>query len=351
MQSRTKILLTILLPIQIIGIQLLSLFPEFIEEYYSNGIYVYISRGLRYTFGWLPFSFGDIAYIILIIFLLRYSYLNIIKRKPAWKTIAWDTGATCSILYACFHLLWGMNYYRVPLYKTLHLDDQYTQQELISVTEALIKKANAIHEQLEPNDSLPINSPYTKEDIFDITKKTYEQASIDFPSLKLYPQSIKNSLISLPLTYMGFSGYLNPVTNEAQVNSYILNYRAPTTSCHEQAHQAGYAKENEANFIAAIITIHDKNPYFKYSGLTFALKFCLNDLYKRDEQIAMCLADELRPGIRENYREINAFWESYQNPIEPYFKSTYDRYLKINNQPNGMESYNYMVALLVNYLK
>ncbi|WP_378185092.1 DUF3810 domain-containing protein [Aquimarina sp. W85] len=350
MHSKTKKLLTFLLPVQYLGIQMLSFFPALVEKFYSNGVYIYISRALRFTFGWLPFSFGDISYIILIGLLLLYIFKIGVKRKVNWQMIAWDAGATCSVIYASFHLLWGINYYRMPLHKTLSLEDQYTQEQLISVTESLIEKANHIHQLLEQNDSVPIHSPYTKDEIFEITKKSYARASLSFPTLKLYPQSIKKSLLSLPLTYMGFSGYLNPITNEAQVNSHILNYRAPTTSCHEQAHQAGYAKENEANFIAAIITLYDEDLYFRYSGITFALKFCLNDVYKRDEQIAICLAEKLRPGIRENYRQINDFWKSYQNPIEPYFKGTYDRYLKINNQPSGMDSYNYMVALLVNYL-
>ncbi|WP_024768711.1 DUF3810 domain-containing protein [Aquimarina macrocephali] len=351
MQSKTKLYLTILLPIQIILIQILSFFPEVIEQLYSNGLFVYISKALRYVFGWLPFSFGDILYCVLIIMLIRFLFKKVFKKHLLWKEIVLDIGATLSIVYACFHILWGMNYYRLPLHEILQLDDKYTEEELVTVSEKLIIQANSLHLQLEPNDSLPIRIPYSKEEIFQKTIPAYDQLHQIFPVLQYHPKSIKTSILSLPLTYMGFSGYLNPITNEAQVNGLILNYKTPTTSCHEEAHQLGFAKENEANFIAALTTMNYDDVYFNYSGATFALKFCLNDLYLRNEEKAICLIEKLRPGIRRNYIEVNEFWESYENPLEPIFKSTYDSYLKANNQPDGMDTYSYVVALLVNYYK
>lgn len=351
MQQNTKLILALLLPVQIALVKALSFFPEIIERLYSNGVYIYISKSLRYVFGWIPFSFGDLLYIVLIVILIRFLVKKVFRKKINLKLLGIEAAATLSIVYALFHILWGMNYYRLPLHEILKIDDQYTEQELISVSEKLITYANSLHAKLETNDSLSIQIPYSKKEVFENTVPAYKQLNRIFPELEYHPKSIKTSLLSIPLTYMGFSGYLNPITNEAQVNGLILNYKAPTTSCHEEAHQLGFAKENEANFIAALTTIHYDDPYFKYSGATFALKFCLNDLYLRNEEKAICLIEKLRPGIRKNYREVNEFWESYENPLEPIFKTTYDTYLKANNQPDGMETYSYVVALLVNYYK
>jgi hypothetical protein len=44
--------------------------------------------------------------------------------------------------------------------------------------------------------------------------------------------------MSLPLTYMGFSGYLNPFTNEAQVN-YLGPCILSQPQLAEMAHQLG----------------------------------------------------------------------------------------------------------------
>ena len=52
-----------------------------------------------------------------------------------------------------------------------------------------------------------------------------------------------------------------------------------------------------------------------------------------------------------NYQEVQNFWKSYENPIEPVFEKTFDNFLKANNQSDGMKSYSYVVALLVNYFE
>ncbi len=348
-KKKTKVYLTYLLPIQIVVVKVLSYFPEIIEYYYSNGFYQYSSKALRFVFGVLPFSVGDIGYVCLIGLLIRF-IVKSIKNKN-WKSIGLDITSTISIVYACFHIFWGFNYYRQPLHKVLQIEDEYTTEELIKVTEVLVAKANKYHKEIAVHDTLAVVFPYTKSTIFEETPRVYQNLSKTYPELTYRPKSVKKSLLSLPLTYMGFSGYLNPITNEAQVNGLILDYKSPTTICHEEAHQLGFAKENEANFIAAIATMQYDDIYYKYSGTTFALKFCLNDLYFRDEEKAICLLEKLNLGIRKNYWEVTAFWEQYQNPLEPIFKSTYDSYLKANNQPKGIETYSYVVALLVNYLK
>jgi hypothetical protein len=148
---------------------------------------------------------------------------------------------------------------------------------------------------------------------------------------------------------LGFSGYLNPFTNEAQVDGLIPTYKYPTTSCHEVAHQLGYAAENEANFIGSLAAIHNEDLYFQYSGYTFALRHSLAELYRRDPKLYETTLTSVNKGIIKNYQEVQQFWMRYKNPIEPFFEKTFDTFLKANNQSAGMKSYSYVVALLVNY--
>jgi len=63
------------------------------------------------------------------------------------------------------------------------------------------------------------------------------------------------------------------------------------------------------------------------------------------------LTKTINKGILKNYKEVREFWDSYKNPTEPLFKKTYNTYLQANNQEKGMDSYSYVVALLVNYYK
>ena len=155
-------------------------------------------------------------------------------------------------------------------------------------------------------------------------------------------------MFSLPLSYMGFSGYINPFTIEAHFNTNIAKLNIPTTICHEIAHQLGYSAENEANYISIEATLNSKNEYVNYSGSTFALKHLLNEMYLNDKKAFDELIKKVNVGVLKNYKEASDEWKKYKNPLEKYFKKSYDIYLKANNQTKGIKTYNLVVDLLVN---
>ncbi|MBO6880431.1 DUF3810 domain-containing protein [Winogradskyella sp.] len=349
MLKNKKLGLVIFLGIQILLISILKNYPEFVELFYSNGLYVYISKLMRYVFGWIPFSVGDIFYTLAGIYAIRWLVLD--RKRVVKDTKNWllDIGAVLSIAYFAFHILWAFNYYRQPLYKFLNLEADYTTEQLVSFTKRLIDKSNTIHSQLAINDSTKVEMPFSKREAFDKVPNGYEKLSEEYPHLYYEPKSIKKSIYSTALTYMGFSGYLNPFTNEAQVNGLVPTYKFPTTSCHEAAHQLGFAAENEANFIGSLAAIHNDDIHFKYSGYTFALRYCLVEIFRREKDLYYEILSTVNKGILKNYQEVESFWKSYENPLEPLFADTYDSFLKANNQSAGMKSYSYVVALLVNY--
>lgn len=349
MKNKAGLILAILLPLQYVGIKILAGYPEFVETWYSLGIYPYISTMMRGSLGVLPISFGDLLYTFMIISVIRWIAIRVNTRFRNPKKWIIQVLSIASITYFCFHLFWGFNYYRLPLHRTLRIKNDYNTEELILLTRTLIKKSNEVHSQLVENDSLLVPYNFKKGDLLKRTIEGFDYVSKEYPKLKYSGRSLKRSIYSIPLTYMGFNGYLNPLTSEAQVNTQITRYKIPTTASHEIGHQLGFAKENEANFIACLATINHPDPYFKYSGLTFALRYCLNELYIRDKEQADKLMATVNPGIRENYREVREFWQRHQNPFEPIFQSSYNSFLKANNQQGGMKSYSYVVALLVNY--
>ncbi|WP_317047681.1 DUF3810 domain-containing protein [Pseudotamlana agarivorans] len=336
---------------QIIIVRILSNYPDFVETYYSKAFYPLISKLSRYILGWIPFSFGDLVYALTIVYGIRWLVLNRKRLRLDTKNWLIDVFATLSIFYFVFHLFWGLNYYRQPLHKSLELEHDYTTEQLISFTERLIKKSNAIHIKITNNDTLKVEMPYNKSELFKKAPEGYTYLKETFPHLAYHPQSVKQSLFSYPLTYMGFSGYLNPFTNEAQVDGLIPIYKLSTTTTHEIAHQLGYAAENEANFIGSMAAIKHPDPYIQYTGYTFGLRFCLNEIYRRDPDIFERMEKTVNPGILKNYKEVREFWEKHQNPAEPLFKSFYNGFLIANKQSKGMQSYNYVVALLVNYFE
>ena len=332
-------------------LQVLKNFPNFIETYYSTGLYPVLSKVSRTLFGWIPFSVGDIFYLLITILAIRWLYKNIkrIRFEPIQFVV--DILATLSVVYFVFNLLWGFNYYRLPLHKSLNISIKYTTEQLVETTKRLIKKSNELHRQLGYPDSVKIDLPYSQKEIFDLTTNGYQNLQEKHPNLAYTSKSLKKSGWSLGLTYMGYSGYYNPFSGEAQVNNLIKNYKFPVVSCHEQAHQLGYAAENEANFIATLATINNDDAYFKYTGYIFSLRYCVNEIARRDIDQYHELLKTINPGILESYKEMRDFWISYENPFEDISKAFWDTFLKANNQSKGIMSYSYMVALVVNYFE
>ena len=351
MLKNKKLLIALSILPQFALIKLLAHCPEFVEHYYSNGLYPFISKLFRYLLGWMPFSFGDIIYTLTSLYALRWFYKNRKRLRKDTKKWFIDVFAAVSVFYFAFHILWGINYYRLPLHKNLHLNADYTTEQLIKVTEKLINKTNTLHLEIAKNDTLKIDLPYSKSEILSLVPQGYDNLKTNFPHLEYHPKSVKKSLYSYPLTYMGFSGYLNPFTNEAQVDGIIPIFKFPTTASHEIAHQLGYAAENEANFIGFMAASNHNDIYFKYCGYAFGLRFCLNEIYMRDECLFEDMAADVNKGILKNYKETREFWEAHENPLEPLFKLFYGNFLKANNQTKGMNSYSYVVALLVNYFE
>jgi hypothetical protein len=337
--------------LQIIFYYSLRYFPATVESLYSTGIYPYIAKAMRFGLGWIPFSFGDIVYSVSIIMIIRWLWLNKKDLISLSRKRYTQLFLSLNIIVALFHCMWGFNYYREPLHEVLDLDNEYTTEELETVVRQLIYTSNQLHEQLQPVDSLPVVFKRSQSELFELAPQGFENIDHIYPSLSYGNASIKKSLLTMPLSYMGYSGYLNPLTGEAHTNAWINNYKTPVLTLHEMSHQLGFAKENEANFIAIIAGMNHDDFYFQYSASIFALRYCINDLYRRDPERYESLRPLINEGIFRNYKELRDFWKQYEGVIEDVSQVTYNAYLKANNQPGGMETYSYVVALLVNYYK
>ncbi|MDC6367598.1 MULTISPECIES: DUF3810 domain-containing protein [Flavobacteriaceae] len=351
MGQKFKTILAIALPAQIILVKWLAYYPDVVEQYYSNGIYPIIAKVLRALFGWIPFSFGDLLYTALVVLAIRYLYKNWknIRKKPSY--FLKDVAVVLSIAFFAFHFLWGLNYYRQPITWKMGVEKEYTLEELEDYTRYLVERTNKYQKAITGDTITPVKIPYSRKEIFKKTEEGYATLMQTYPYFEYKNPSLKASIFSIPLTYMGYGGYINPFTNEAQVNGVTPLFRLPTVSGHEAVHQLGYAAEDAANFIGFLVTIQHKDPYFKYAAYHHALGYCLSDLARKDEDKSKELIALLHPGVKKNFQELREFWENYENPLEPMFKAVFNTFLKANNQKEGIKSYHSVVGLMISYQK
>ncbi|WP_341220609.1 DUF3810 domain-containing protein [Polaribacter atrinae] len=348
--NKKHLIVTILLPIQIVLIQLAAKKPAFIEEYYSNGIYPPISSFFRILFGWVPFSVGDVLLAFGLFVFIRFIVRLIKTRFKNFIPKIFHFTAVLSLIYFCFYLFWGLNYYREPLAKNLQYQQkEYTTKQLLNVTTHIIEKLNEYQFKITKNDTLKIENPYSQKEMYHMAVSGYDNLSKDYPQLKYEYKSVKSSLMSLLQSYNGTAGYLNPLTGEAQVNDKLPKTSYPTTTCHEMAHQIGFAAENEANFVGFLAANYNNDLYFKYASYRMALGYCISELRKRDSNLSQELWKTVHKGILKDFSASYIFWQQYKNPFEPIVKKGYNAYLKANKQDKGVQSYNYVVDLFISY--
>jgi hypothetical protein len=350
--NKKHIFLALFLPFQMLCMRFVASYPEKIEQYYSNGIYPYISKLLRILLGWIPFSFGDLLIAFGIFVFIRFLFRLIKTRFKNFIPKLVHLVAVLSVIYFCFYFFWGLNYYRQPLAKNLgYQQSKYTTEQLVTVTSQVVQKLNEYQFLITKNDTIKVENPYSQKEMYKIAIPGYENLAKEYPQFSYQFTSLKSSMMSLLQTYNGTSGYLNPLTGEAQVNARIPKTSYPSTTCHEIAHQIGWAAENEANFVGFLATNYNDDVYFKYASYRMAFGYCIRELRKRDPQLSKEAWKQLHTGVLKDYRASNTFWKQYENPFEPIIKKGYNAYLKANKQDKGIDSYNYVVDLFISYFE
>ena len=350
MKYKSLFILSVALPIQWFLVRWLSKYPHLVESHYSQGLYPKITSILQGVFGWIPFPIGDIFYFILGIWIIYLLYKLIKEWRTAILKNALRITATLSVIYFVFHLLWALNYYRLPLYQNMDIATTYSTEDLYKTTQKLIANTNALHTDLAFADSLVVSS-YSKKELRAMASQGYKQIPRTIIPNENLPNLVKNSLFSLSISYLGYGGYYNPFTGEAQVNAKTPEALYTVIAAHEQAHQLGYAAENEANFLGVLASIQNSDSFIQYAGYTYGLRYCLNELGRRDKDLYKELHESILPGVLALYKHHHEFWKQYDTVIETVSKEVWDKILKISKQSDGVASYSYIVALLVNFDK
>jgi hypothetical protein len=335
-------------------VKIFSLFPAAVEQYYANGFYRAVSQGQRILLGWVPFSIGDLLYGLAIIYLLVQLYRlvrKVVKRQTNrlyWWSVIRKIVFGALLVYVSFNMLWGLNYNRQGIAQQLGLQmDRYTKEDLVQVMQQIVYKLNEL-DTAAKQDRMRLAR---KRHLFAGAVQAYEKLGHQQPDFRYAFRSVKPSLYSYLGNYLGYTGYYNPFSGEAQVNTTVPLFVQPFTTCHEIGHQLGYAKENEANFAGYLSARLSDDPAFRYSVYFDLYAYSHYYLAVQDSVLAKGLNNQLQPGVKDDYRKLREFVKSHRNPVERIIDKLYGQYLKANEQPGGRLSYNEVIGWLVAYYK
>jgi hypothetical protein len=335
-------------------IKISSNYPDWIERNYSRGIYPVIAEFYRTIFGWVPFSVGDLLYcaagIYLLILFIKFVKLLFTRR---FREVNYKRGFVklffvLAIIYVYFNLSWGLNYNRPGIASQLQLNPEiHSEQDLKMITNLLLTKVN--EKRLLLGAGRVNYKPY--EETFKEAQAAYQASASLFPFLAYDTESVKRSLYGRVGNFLGFLGYYNPFTGEAQLNLTQPRFLIPYVSCHEMAHQLGYASESEANFVGYLAAVCSSDKLFHYSTYFDLFNYANHELFLRDSLTAKENYKQLDTLVKIDVIELKRYWKKSENPIEPIIKIFYDHYLKANQQIKGVKSYNEVIGWLIAYYK
>ena len=79
--------------------------------------------------------------------------------------------------------------------------------------------------------------------------------------------------------------------------------------------------------------------------------YAIRELYLRDTVIANLFAQAVNARREEDILDPAEILYEYETPIEPFIRDLYGNYMRANEQPKGLRSYNEVIAMLLGYYR
>ncbi len=348
-----KFISVILIPIAILIKQVMSQYPEFTENVYSRGIYKLIMQPVSLLTGLFPFSIAELALIILIIYIparLIYLVIKAVLSRKGIVLIKFIANMVLigSIWFFVQTMLWSINYERLPYSELAGITVQKSSvEDLDELCRWLVEDTNKLREQVSEDQGGVMFVEGGYKSVLKRAVKGYEAIEHKYPFLGGKYGPPKPVLLSKLMSYSNIIGIYSCLTGEANIDIDIPHMDIASTAMHEMAHQRGFAREDEANYIAYKACIAHPDIDFQYSGSVMALQYSMNALYKESPERCFAIADNYGPGYLRDLESSGAYWEQFKGIANEVADKMNDTYLKLNGEEDGVKSYGRMIDLLM----
>ena len=340
-------------------------FPE-AGEAYAKHAFVVLSFLPAKISSLVPISLSEVFVVTLVLsspILLAWLIIRIrraVKNKRGKKcffNIGRAAAWTVLGIYFLFMLLQGMNYTRYSLDDELGFGRRnYTVEELQEVYAWVISGLNESRSSCAEDEKGVVSYPGGKYAFLSDMEDLYEQSAKKFSQIRGNSARPKPVMLSHYWSYTYIVGLYFPFFAEPNINVDVPFVEMMYNTCHEMSHLHGYAVENDANLAGLLIALSSDCPELRYSGYYEAVELIIKDLvlaYNKDNDgLSKFLSQyPVVDGYFRDYNADKAYWLAIDPPeiVEKVSNATNDAYLKINQQKEGVKSYNMPTSIVADY--
>ncbi len=242
-----------------------------------------------------------------------------------------------------FLLLWGLNYSRMPLAVSLDLEPLGASSDELDQVAAILEAQLAV--DLEGLQLAGASE--TPAEALRVAQEAWREAGERTTALGPDAGVVVRPALSGVLVGAGISGVFSPFTQEAHVAGHLPRPDLLFTACHELAHARGWAREDEANYLAWRVGSRASNHRLRAAARLLALGHVLGALGRADRAALVARLERLDPRIEAALEERGRFWDRERSPAASRAATAVnDAYLRSQGQ-DGVASYGRMVDLLV----
>lgn len=348
-----KFLSLIFIPLAILIKYVMAQYPEFTENVYSRGIYKYIMQPVSFLTGLVPFSIAELALIILVIYIparLIYLVIKAVRARKGLVLMQFFANIVLigSLWFFVQTMVWSINYERLPYSELAGITVQDSSvEDLDELCRWLVDDTNKLREQVSEDQYGVMFVEGGYKSVLKRTVKGYDAVEHKYPFLGGIYGPPKPVFFSRLMSYTNIIGVYSCLTGEANIDIDIPSFDLASTAMHEMAHQRGFAREDEANYIAYKTCMAHPDVDFKYSGSVMALQYSMNALYAESPERYFAIADNFSLGFLRDLEADRVYWEQFQGITKEVVNKMNDTYLKLNGEEDGVKSYGRMIDLLL----
>lgn len=247
---------------------------------------------------------------------------------------ALDVTAVLALYVVWFEAGWAWNYDRAPIETRVRYDAaRVTPHALDALRAQAIREMNALAPAAHARAVEPLDLHALRVAWLPVVRR----AGDDWTPRVGAP---KFTLAAPFMDANGTSGFVNPLSLTVQLAPDLLWFERPFDLAHEWSHLAAYAREDEANYIAALTCLRSHDPVVRYSGwMEVFLSLPALPHYARSTFTPLVWSDFASLRAR-NARHLNLTFARLS-------WRTYNVYLKSNRVAAGIESYDEVTRLLL----